>query len=265
MTPSHLSAVRSVPVQWLGQSGMKLSFPGATIYVDPYLSNSVQELDAPDLVRLVPIPFTPSQASDADWILVTHEHLDHCDPHTLPPLAGASPTARFIGPPPALRLLEEWGIARGRLVPAEEDWIALGPDLRVRAVPAAHLEILRDASGQLSFVGYVLEFQGKRLYLAGDTCIKQELIDALARLAPISLAVLPVNEHNFFRARRGIVGNMSPREAFQFAEELGIEQVVPVHWDMFDCNTTSLDEIHAVYRHLQPRFQLHIKPEILAF
>ena len=43
------------------------------------------------------------------------------------------------------------------------------------------------------------------------------VIDALNALAPIAVAILPVNEFNFFRSRQGIVGNMSVREAFGLA------------------------------------------------
>jgi len=66
-----------IPLRLLGQSGCRLSFPGCTVYVDPYLSHSVQALDAPDLVRLVPIPLTPAEVTDADWVLITHDHIRH--------------------------------------------------------------------------------------------------------------------------------------------------------------------------------------------
>src|SRR3546814_19687947 len=104
---SSNQATPGIPVRLLGQSGCRLGFPGCTIYVDPYLSNSVQELDAPDLARLTPIPLQPGQVDDADWVLITHDHIDHCDPNTLPATAEASPTASLVGPAPLLWLLGE--------------------------------------------------------------------------------------------------------------------------------------------------------------
>src|SRR3546814_314597 len=123
--------------------------------------------------------------------------------------------------------------------------------------------IERDTLGHLRYVGYVIEHRDRRLYLAGDTSVVQELIDRLDALKPIATALLPVNEHNFFRGRRGIIGNMSVREAFQLADELGLEHVVPVHWDMFAANAVGVDEIRAVYAHMQPRFLLHMQPDKL--
>ena len=256
------SAIR-VPVQMLGQSGCRLGFPDTTVYLDPYLSNSVQQLDAPDLERQVPIPVLPEQVTDADWVLITHEHIDHCDPHTIPKLAAASPTARIIAPAPVLDILLGWGIAAERLQLAEERWLELSTEVRVRAVPAAHPDILRDEAGKLHYVGYLLEFRGKKIYLAGDTSARQEIIDVLRSEGPVHTAFLPVNEHNFFRGRRGIIGNMSVREAFQFANEIEARQVVAVHWDMFTINSVDPDEIRLLHRHLKPGFGLLINPEVI--
>ncbi|MBK1724671.1 MBL fold metallo-hydrolase [Thiocystis violacea] len=252
-----------IPVEMLGQSGCKLSFPGATLYLDPYLSNSVQELDAPDLERQVPIPFPPQSVTDADWVLLTHAHIDHCDPHSIPKLAQASPQARFLVPSPVAAILAQWGIPEARLQLAEEAWLPLAPGLKARAIPAAHPEIERDANGHLAYVGYLLEYAGKRLYLAGDTAVRQEIIDALKAEGPIHTVFLPVNEHNFYRARRGIIGNMSIRDAFGLAEEIGAKQLVAVHWDMFAANETTPEEIRAVYQRQRPKFSLLLSPNTL--
>ncbi|MBK1618565.1 hypothetical protein CKO42_08965 [Lamprobacter modestohalophilus] len=252
-----------IPIQMLGQSGCKLSLPQGTLYLDPYLSNSVEELDAPDLKRLVPIPFPPDSVTDADWVLLTHEHIDHCDPHSIPKLAQASPQARFIAPSPVCSILRDWGIAETRIQGAAETWHELAPGLKLRAIPAAHPEIERDANGQLAYVGYLLDLAGKRLYLAGDTALRQEIIDILKAEGPIHTAFLPVNEHNFFRGRRGIIGNMSIRDAFGLAEEIGAKQVVAVHWDMFAANETTPEEIRAVYNRQRPNFSLLLSPSSL--
>lgn len=247
--------------QHLGQTGLKINVGSVCVLVDPYLSHSVQLLDAPDLVRQVPIAYEPHQLTAVDWVLITHEHMDHCDPHTIPALAEASAQAQFVAPEPVRRQLREWGIAETRILPATRDWIELGSDLRVRAVPAAHPRIILSQDGQPKAVGYLLERFGKRVWAAGDTSVCEELIQCLQELKPIQTALLPVNEDNFFRRRRGIVGNLSIREAFGLAAELNIEQVVPVHWDLFEINSTSPEEIQAVYRAYGWPFELTMAVE----
>jgi L-ascorbate 6-phosphate lactonase len=248
----------------LGQTGLKIDAVSTCVLVDPYLSHSVQELDAPDLVRLVPIAYSPSSLHEVNWVLITHEHMDHCDPHTIPVLAEASPQARFVAPEPVRRQLKEWGIASERILAATSEWIELGSDLRVRAVPAAHPRILIGQDGQPKAVGYLLERFGKRVWVAGDTSVCEELIHCLQDLSPIHTALLPVNEDNFFRRRRGIVGNMSVREAFELAAEVEIKQVVPVHWDLFEINSTNPNEIEAVYRAYNWPFKLVMNVEVIS-
>lgn len=249
------------PVFFLGQSGWKVQFPQLNIYIDPYLSNSVQELESNDLKRLRPIPIDPECVNDADYVLITHLHIDHCDPHSIPEISKASPSAKFMGPLSVIDQLVEWGISRERTLVAPEIWFSLDPyRLKVRAVPAAHPKIERDFNGNLKCVGFLLEFDGKRIYFAGDTCVEQEIIDSVAADGPINTAVLPVNEQNYYRARRGILGNMSVREAFQFAKDVGAKTLVPVHWDMFEANSVFPDEIRLLHSLINPGFALSFNP-----
>jgi rhamnosyltransferase len=252
-----------IHLKMLGQSGCRIGFPCATVYVDPYLSNSVQILDAPDLERLIPVSVSPEDVNDADIVLLTHVHLDHCDPHTLPQLALASPQVRFVGPKTVTKKLREWGISPERILPALEEWTQLAQCLRVRAIPAAHPEIERDELGNLICVGYLLDYAGQLIYHAGDTFVRQEIIDILVDQGPVHTAFLPVNEHNFFRERRGIIGNLTVHEAFQFAQEIGVKQVIAVHWDMFALNAVDPDEIRLIHQLMRPGFDLLIRPTYL--
>ncbi len=246
----------TIQLKHLGQTGLRIDVGDLTVLVDPYLSNSVQELDSPDLFRQVPIPYKPNELTEVDWVLITHEHMDHCDPHTLPILAEASPQARFMGPLAVRKQLADWGISEERIQEASPEACALGNNLQVRSIPAAHPKLRVDHENQPHTVDYLFQYNNKTLYLAGDTSICDELINELRKINPIDLALLPVNEDNYFRRRRGIVGNMSILEAFGLATEVGIKTVVPVHWDMFAINSTNPEEIKAVYNSDQWPFEL---------
>lgn len=250
-----------IPTQPLGQAGFRLQFDDTVVYIDPYLSDSVAELDGEDLQRLVPIPILPENVTDATWVLISHIHLDHCDPQTLIPLSCSSSECKFICPQEVGILLSELGISKSRIVAAPEEWMVLSSDLRLRAVPSAHPAIERDASGCLRCVGYVLEYQNRLIYHAGDTSPAVELIDALKNLGSIEVALLPVNEKNFYRDRRGIIGNMSVREAFQMAIDIDAATIVPMHWDMFQPNSVFLEEIELLYRLIAPPIKMLIRPE----
>lgn len=246
---------------WLGQSGLRVEFESSVIYIDPYLSNSVEAAHGDLYRRQLEIPMAPEQVTDADFVLITHGHMDHCDPDTLPGIAEASPQAQFLAPAEVASSLRSFGISQERILTPVEKWIDLEPGLRVRPVPAAHPDLERDAEGCLRHLGFVLDCEGRRVYHAGDTSPHGTLLETLKLLAPIHVAVLPVNEFNFFRSRMGIVGNMSVREAFALAEEIGAQKLVPIHWDMFEPNSVHPEEIELLFEMLAPAFELSFRPD----
>jgi L-ascorbate 6-phosphate lactonase len=260
---SRSAPSRPIPVRWLGQSGVRFDFDGHVVYTDPYLSDSLFVGGDREHERSIPVPIPPEAVTDADWILISHGHSDHCDTSTLLPMLRSSPQARVVCPAAIGKRLGQAGVDAERLRDAAEHWSELGRGLRVRAVPAAHPTIDRDWRGRPACVGYVLEHEGRRVYFAGDTSLTDELLDCLRTMAPFDAVLLPVNERNYFREGRGIIGNLTVREAFGLAERLHAEQLVPIHWDMFSSNGAFREEIELMHRLLSPPFRLSVRPEAL--
>jgi L-ascorbate metabolism protein UlaG (beta-lactamase superfamily) len=258
-----IRSARSVSVTRLGQSGFKLDLHGFIVLTDPYLSDSVARIEGPEFARLQPPPIQASSIHDAALVLISHAHRDHCDPDTLLPIAAAATTCRFMGPPEVLRTLRASGLDPQRLIAARAQPQLFGPGVSVTAVPAAHKHIELESDGSWRYVGYVIEHDDRRYYFAGDTCVHDAVLGVLAGVGRIDIAFLPVNECNFYRDRRGIVGNMSVRDAFQMARELDVKAVVPMHYDMFAPNCVYREEIELIYSRMQPGFELVIDPERL--
>jgi len=239
----------------LGQSGFVLDAFGTRLVIDPYLSDSVAETYGESLRRQIPIVRPPGDLTGVDWILLSHAHLDHTDPATLRPLLRASPGARFIAPYESRAIVEGLTAGGNELCVPPTNWLELGPELAVRAIPAAHPELARNAAGELRDVGYLLRCGTKTIYHAGDTSPDPALVEALAG-EMVDFALLPINERNYYRDREGIIGNMSVREAFQLAAEIGARTLVPVHWDLFAPNRVYPEEVTALFDRESPPFRL---------
>jgi L-ascorbate metabolism protein UlaG (beta-lactamase superfamily) len=251
----------TISIKSLGQSGFRLQLGETIIYMDPYLSNYVEEVDGSEFKRLIAIPVPPEELNDAHSVLVSHIHMDHCDPRTLIPLSKASPSAIIVAPAEVCTYLRNEGIAPERLITAPEDWYELFKGLLIKTVPSAHPKVERDENNRLRYVGYLLRYAQYCIYHAGDTSPDPELIETVKEVDNVDIAFLPVNERNYYRDRRGIIGNMSIREAFQLAIDIGATTVIPIHWDMFAPNSVFREEIELLYKLIRPPFKMVLKPE----
>jgi L-ascorbate 6-phosphate lactonase len=222
-------AAMAVVVTWLGQASFRFEAGGRRILVDPFFA----EHEA----RRYPPLAVDEHGAGVDWLLVTHEHIDHLDPFSLREVAARSPELTIVAPVPLEPLVREAaphaafaGVARG-------DRLELPGAGAVTVVPAIHGRTVADGyPDDPAFVGYVLELEGTSVYHAGDTIVTDALVEALAPLR-IDVALLPVNGRTYFREREELVGNMGTRDAVALATEVGASILVPIHWDLFEGNT----------------------------
>jgi L-ascorbate 6-phosphate lactonase len=222
----------------LGQSGFILKGGHTVAYLDPYLTNSVDDAGyAPkgSFPRQFPPPLQPPEATNAQVVFCSHEHVDHTDPQTLRPLSQASPHAVIVCSSWSRDMLVEAGIPAGRmLVPPLDEPRALA-GLTFTAVPSAHYGLDADPQRGHRWLGYIIELNGVSLYHSGDTILHQGLVDRLRRRR-IDVACLPVNGRDFWREQRGIIGNLDGPEAAELAATIGADVLIPMHNDMFARN-----------------------------
>lgn len=230
-------------IQYIGQVGVILRRNGYHVAVDPYLTDSVdrQDTSTPRFwTRSYAPPVDPSSLNDLHLVLITHEHLDHLDPETLLAIAEASPECLFAGPRASADILTEIGIAPGRVKPLRYGTpFAGGGGLNVHPIPAWHETRIVDAEGNDRFLGYLFEWEGVTIYHAGDTLVDEDLI-AIVRNYRIDIGMLPINGRDLFRHRLQIDGNMNAREAAAFAADVGMDIVVPLHYDMYPNNSEGI-------------------------
>lgn len=236
-----LSALKEIPLVhgqvafwWIGQSGFFLRSAEALVLVDPYLS--------PNPDRLVPAPIAPEDITGLTVLACTHDHIDHLDKPSVPPLLKASPDAQIVVPKPVIGEVTALNVPADRIRGARVDHPIEFPGVTVHAIPAVHGEHTKDgytsapdAEGDDAFLGYIFEMAGVRVYHAGDTIPYDGLVDRLRDLR-VDVGLLPINGRDYYREAKDLVGNMDEREAVQTAATAGIDLLVPMHYDMFKFN-----------------------------
>jgi L-ascorbate 6-phosphate lactonase len=224
-----------VALSWLGQAGFAFRTGDTTGLIDPFLS--------PYHGRRYGSTLDGASCRDVDVVLCTHEHVDHLDADAIPAIALASPRATFVVPRPIVDMVTEAGVAPDRVLGMQPDETVELGSLGIRAVPAMHGVTVDDAygfgrelsGGMVRFLGYVLDAGGTSVYHAGDTIRFEGMADQLAPLE-VDVALLPINGRDAERHARGIVGNLSEREAAELAADIGAGVLVPMHYDLFTGN-----------------------------
>jgi L-ascorbate metabolism protein UlaG (beta-lactamase superfamily) len=225
----------TIALWWLGQAGFAVRAGGLVLLLDPFL--------APMAERVSPPAFDPEDAVGVDVVTCSHEHYDHLDLVSLPAIARASPSARFVVPRPLVDAVAAAGVPRERLVGAQPDERIQLDGVALYPVPARHGVGMADAytfgrelsGGLYRYLGYVLDDGAARVYHAGDTIPYEGQVERL-RALHVDLALLPINGRDHFRESAGIVGNMDHREAARLAADAGVDVLVPMHYDTFPQN-----------------------------
>src|SRR5258708_3018347 len=180
---------------WLGQPGFLLRSALSAVGIGPFLRE--QEL------RLCPPPPVEVLGGRLDYLLVTHEHLDHLDVQLLPVLVEAFPTLTIVVPSPVVPritgLVPEArviGLQPGEAVTAEPVAMMAGSAIPARAGGEAYSDGRQERDDPTPFFGYVLLYRGLTVYHAGDTLASHQLIRLLSAHT-INGRILPVKGRSY--------------------------------------------------------------------
>jgi len=228
--------LREPSLTWIGHSSFLVRMDGASFLTDPMFSERASPFTFMGPRRLVPPGVPLETLPSVSFVLLTHDHYDHCDRPTVIRLARQG--VPFLVP----RGLGDWvRDAGGRAV--ELDWwqeTELG-GLRITCVPARHFSgrTLRDRNRRL-WCGWVVSGRTRRFYDAGDTAYPDQFREIGERLGPIDLATVPIGA--YLPAAMMHPVHVTPEEALQIAEDAGARIAVAMHHGTFDLADEAVDE-----------------------
>lgn len=241
---------------WLGQSGFLLQWQGRRVLIDPYLSDSLTTkyaaTDKPH-IRMSELVVEPDLLRHISVVTSSHNHTDHLDAETLIPVLHNNPGIRFIVPE------ANRGFVAARVRCAESFPIGLNDNQSVtmegftfHGIPAKHNELERDEAGNCKYMGYVIEFDGYKIYHSGDTLWFDGMVEILKPFA-VDVAILPINGN---RPERRVAGNLDAKEAAALGKAIGAGCVIPCHYDLFTFNTADVGEFAQEARRLGQPFAI---------
>ena len=189
-------------IKWLGHGSWSLEIGKHKVLLDPFLNDS---------------PTAPVKADDvdADFILVSHGHIDHvADVGSIANRTGAAVVTNYE--------IAEW-FAKNHGV-ANTLGMNLGgavslPFGKVKLTVAHHSSQLPDGSYGGSPGGFLLTLADGTIYFACDTALFLDM--KLIGAAGVDLAILPIGDHF----------TMGPDDALEAIKLIGPKRVAPAHYN----------------------------------
>ena len=202
----------TITMTFYGHAALQLDVNGTKLLVDPFLSDN---------------PLAPVTADEveADYILISHGHSDHVGDT----VAVAKRTgAQVIATVEVAGWISNQGVEK-----THSQQIGGGfnhPFGYLKLTLALHGSAMPDGSYGGNPAGFLLEADGKRVYLACDTGLFGDM--ALIGEDGLDLAVLPIGDNY----------TMGPKDAVRAVQLLKPKRVVPIHYNTWPVIAQDVDK-----------------------
>ena len=193
-------------ITFLGHASLHMEIAGKHIIVDPFIS-------ANELAKDVAI-----DNLKADYILVTHGHQDHV--LDVERIAKNNPNALIVSNYEIVEWFGKKGLNGHPLNHGGKKDFEFGT---LKYVNAIHSSVLPDGAYGGNPGGFVIEAEGKIVYIAGDTALTYDMKLIPQIIGKVDLAILPIGD-NF---------TMGYEDAAIAADFIACDTVLGCHYDTF--------------------------------
>lgn len=241
-------------IVWLGHASFFIRIAGRSLLIDPVL------FDLPLIKRRSELPLAPDRLRGLDYILVSHDHRDHCDAKSLELLAANNPQVTFLTGLGLGTLLKTF--TRGQEIQAA-GWYQqykATEDLQICYVPSRHWgrRYWSDTNCNL-WGGFVIQGGGKTIYFGGDSGYGSHFGDIGKTFPSIDYFIGGIGAYKpeFFMGQ----SHTSPLDAMRAFEDAGARWMIPMHYGTFDLSDEPLgDPIRVLKKAKEQEKILYLRP-----
>ncbi|MEJ7847240.1 MAG: MBL fold metallo-hydrolase [Pyrinomonadaceae bacterium] len=216
-------------ILWLGHASFLIRLDGVNILLDPIFGK-------PPLVTVyVSVPSPIEKIKKVDYVLISHDHRDHCDARTLEQIAQKFPNAVFLGGLGMEDILNDWKTETNGVRTA--GWFQQFdiPDQKVKVffVPVRHWARrgLFDTNQRL-WGGYVIQSEAAIIYFGGDSGYGQHYKEVGELFPNIDYFLIGIGayEPRWFMEPN----HNSPGDALKAFQDSRAKTMIPMHFGRFD-------------------------------
>jgi L-ascorbate metabolism protein UlaG (beta-lactamase superfamily) len=172
--------------------------------------------------------------NDADIIFITHDHYDHYSEEDIDKVRNDNTI--IVAPDGLYKKIIKKGFKNDSIITVEPDDIDIVADIKFETIPAYNTN-KQFHPKENNWVGYILEIDGIRYYIAGDTDITEE-----NKQVKCDIAFVPV----------GGTYTMDFKEAAQLVNEIKPKIAVPIHYgSIVGTKQDAMDFINLLHQNIK--------------
>jgi L-ascorbate metabolism protein UlaG (beta-lactamase superfamily) len=227
--PTEFLQSRNDGILWLGHAAFFVRLDGVNILLDPVFGK-------PSFINpLVDVPSPIDKLPNIDYILISHDHRDHCDEQTIKQLTQKFPAAKILAGLGMDNLLNDWKADSTEIQTAAwyQQFSTAQEKVKIFFLPVRHWSRrgLFDTNARL-WGGFVIQGTGITVYFSGDSGYGnhyKELAEVFPKIDYFLIGIGAYKPIWFMHPNHN-----SPQEAFQGFVDAKADTMIPMHFGRFD-------------------------------
>ncbi len=224
-------------ITWIGHSTFLIQMNGINILTDPIFGDATSLFP-----RILQPGITLADLPPIDYVIVSHNHLDHMDEPALLVLKERNPHCYFLVPlgDKAWFDKKEFVNVREYTWWQQDSFTSKHDQISFTFLPAFHWSQRGMFDKNKSLWGsWMIEIGGKKIYFGGDTAYSHHFKQIGHEFGPIDYAIMPIGPcepHKWMK-----LSHANARESYQGFKDLNAKHFIPMHWGTFYFGTDSFD------------------------
>ena len=226
VAPRAAEGLRAI---WIGHATVLIDIDGYRVLTDPIWSERCSPVQWAGPRRFHPPPLALEDLGQVDAVVISHDHYDHLDMHTVQSLSARGAT--FFVPLGVGAHLERWGVPAAQR--KELDWNehARLRDLEIIALPSRHFSGRRGTDAyETLWATWAIVGPSHRVFFSGDTGWFDAFGDIGRTLGPFDLTVIKIGAYGPTWPEI----HVNPEEAIAMHLAVRGKLMLPVHWGTFN-------------------------------
>lgn len=229
---------------WLGHASFFIRLNGVNMLIDPVF------YDIRFVKRYTPHAFSPDVFNDLDYLLISHDHRDHCQDKSVRNIVELNPRLEILTGLNMESLLRPWSRDRPIQTAGWYQQFNTPQETEVYYLPSRHWSKrgISDDNQRL-WGAFVIRSSDKTIYFSGDSGYGNHFLEVKKLFHKIDVAIVGIGAYKpewFMHPN-----HVSPADAVKAFHDTGARTFIPMHYGTFDISDEPIGEPLRVLKRME--------------